>query len=83
MTFCYCIVDSIVSHVCAVNLYNGNTPLHRTIEGGDNVVIATLLVEADGVVINMQNDAGFTPIHLACKLKRKKILEKLLVFEFL
>ncbi|KAL4220754.1 hypothetical protein ACF0H5_021148 [Mactra antiquata] len=70
--------DSIVSHVCAVNLFDGNTPLHRTIEGGDNVVMATILIEADSAVINMQNDAGFTPVHLACKLKRKKILGKLL-----
>ncbi|XP_053375016.1 serine/threonine-protein phosphatase 6 regulatory ankyrin repeat subunit A-like isoform X2 [Mercenaria mercenaria] len=70
--------DGIVSHICAVNLFDGNTPLHRTIEGGDYSVIATNLVEADGAVINMQNDAGLTPVHLACKLGRKKILEKLL-----
>jgi ankyrin repeat protein len=68
-----------VSHICAVNLFDGNTPLHRTIEGGDSVAIATALIEADAAVINMQNDAGLTPIHLACKLGRKKILERLLV----
>ncbi|XP_060583022.1 ankyrin-3-like isoform X2 [Ruditapes philippinarum] len=71
--------DGIVSHICAVNLFDGNTPLHRTIEGGDNVAIATALIEADAAVINMQNDAGLTPIHLACKLGRKKILERLLM----
>ena len=73
------ISDGIVSHVCAVNLFDGNTPLHRTIEGGDNPAIVSALLEADPAVINMQNDAGMTAVHLACKLGRKKILEKLLV----
>ena len=68
-----------MSHVCAVNLHDGNTPLHRTIEGGDNSTIATALLDTDGAVINMQNDAGLTPIHLACKLVRKKIVAYLLV----
>lgn len=71
--------DGIVSHVCAVNLFDGNTPLHRTIEGGDYVDIVTALIEADAAVINVQNDAGLTPIHVACRLGRKKIIEKLLV----
>ena len=73
------ISDGIVSHVCAVNLFDGNTPLHRTIEGGDNPAIVSALLEADPAVINMQNDAGMTAVHLACKLGRKKVLEKLLV----
>lgn len=68
-----------MSHVCAVNLFNGDTPLHRAIEGGDSPVIVSSLVEADCAVINMQNDAGLTAIHLACKLRRKKVLENLLV----
>lgn len=71
--------DGIVSHVCAVNLFDGNTPLHCAIEGGDYVDIAIALFAADGAIINMQNDAGLTPAHLACKLRRKKILEKLLM----
>ena len=65
--------------MCAVNLFDGSTPLHRAIEGGDNPVIVNRLVEADGAVINMQNDAGLTAVHLACKLGRKKVLESLLV----
>lgn len=69
----------MVSHVCAVNLFDGNTPLHHAIEKGDSVSIASALIEADSAVVNMQNDSGLTPTHLACKLGRKKVLEKLLV----
>jgi len=76
---CLSISDSVVSHVCAVNLFDGTTPLHHIIERGDSVNIACAVIEADRVVVNMQNDAGLTPVHLACKLGRKKILEKLLV----
>ncbi|XP_052801234.1 ankyrin-1-like isoform X2 [Mya arenaria] len=73
--------DSVVSHVCAVNLFDGNTPLHCTIEISNNTVIASALIDADSSVVNMQNDAGLSPVHMACRYGRKKILEKLLSVE--
>ncbi|KAK3598963.1 hypothetical protein CHS0354_024634 [Potamilus streckersoni] len=73
--------DGIVSHVCAKNLFDGCTPLHRAVEGGDNSDLVLALVETDRVCLNMQSDAGLTAVHLACKLGRKKVLAKLLEFE--
>ncbi|KAL3857650.1 hypothetical protein ACJMK2_012297, partial [Sinanodonta woodiana] len=73
--------DGIVSHVCAKNLFDGCTPLHRAVEGGDNSDLVVALVETDRVGLNMQNDAGLTAVHFACKLGRKRVLAKLLEFE--
>ncbi|XP_023931037.1 ankyrin-1 isoform X1 [Lingula anatina] len=69
--------DGKVSHVLAINPRDGCTALHRAIEGGDNYSIALLLVEADLNCLNMQDHAGLAPLHLACKLVRKKTVEKL------
>jgi hypothetical protein len=71
--------DGVVSHVCAVNLFDGSTSLHRAVESGDNVPLVKVLLAADKTCINIQNDAGLSPLHLACKLGRKKVLEHLLV----
>ncbi|XP_052243498.1 serine/threonine-protein phosphatase 6 regulatory ankyrin repeat subunit B-like isoform X2 [Dreissena polymorpha] len=73
--------DSVVSHVCAVNLFDGNTPLHRCIEGGDHVDIVQALLNADRAVVNIQNDAGLSPVHMACQLGRKKTLKQMLGVE--
>ncbi|XP_033728424.1 LOW QUALITY PROTEIN: ankyrin-1-like [Pecten maximus] len=70
--------DGFVSHVCAVNFLDGSMPIHRALEGGDNHLILESLLRADVTCINTQNSAGFTPLHLACKLVRKKSLDKLL-----
>ena len=72
-------LGSVVSHVCAVNLFDGNTALHSAIEAADSVAIVEALVDADSAVINIQNDAGFSPIHVACLHGRKKTLRHLLV----
>lgn len=76
----YCLqTDDCVSHVSAVNLFDGCTSLHRTIEGGDNVQIVKALLEEDATCLNVQNDAGLSPLHLACTNGRKKTIEILLV----
>ena len=75
---CPC-ADGLVSHVCAVNLFNGSTALHRAIEFGDNCQLVKALVVADKTCVNTQNDHGLSPLHLACKLGRKKVIELLLV----
>ena len=72
-------LGSVVSHVCAVNLFDGNTALHSAIEAADSVAIAEALLDADSTVINIQNDAGFSPMHVACQHGRKKTLRHLLV----
>ncbi|KAL5005602.1 hypothetical protein ScPMuIL_016760 [Solemya velum] len=73
--------DGLVSHVCAVNPFDGCTPLHRALEGGDNSQVVYVLLFSDASCINTQNTDGLTPLHLACKLGRKKSLEKLLMVE--
>ncbi|XP_071103515.1 serine/threonine-protein phosphatase 6 regulatory ankyrin repeat subunit B-like isoform X3 [Haliotis cracherodii] len=70
--------DDCVSHVSAVNLFDGCTSLHRTIEGGDNVQIVKALLGEDATCLNVQNDAGLSPLHLACTNGRKKTIEILL-----
>ncbi|XP_060074269.1 ankyrin-3-like isoform X2 [Ylistrum balloti] len=70
--------DGFVSHVCAVSLRDGSLPIHRCLEGGDHHTIVESLLQADTTCINTQNSAGLTPLHLACKLIRKKSLDKLL-----
>ena len=71
--------DGLVSHVCAVNLFDGSTALHRAMEFGDNCQLVKVLMAADKTCINIQNDEGLSPLHLACKLGRKKVIELLLV----
>ncbi|XP_064598268.1 serine/threonine-protein phosphatase 6 regulatory ankyrin repeat subunit C-like [Liolophura sinensis] len=70
--------DNKVCHVCAVNLLDGNTALHRTIEGGDNLQVAQLLLQHDPAVAHTQNFQGYSPLHFACKFGRKKIVQMLL-----
>ena len=79
----YCtFVDGLVSHVCAVNPTNGCTALHLTIDKGDNPKIVSLLLDADSTCVNMQDNKGLTPLHYACRQKRKKCVDMLLVRAF-
>ena len=48
-------------------------------EAGDTIAIATALIDADQSCMNIQDKLGISPLHLACKLRRKKIVEKLTV----
>ncbi|XP_076452363.1 uncharacterized protein LOC143287987 isoform X2 [Babylonia areolata] len=77
----YIFHDGLVSHVCAVSLRDGSTALHRAIEQGDSYQLVRALLTADRTCINLHNDDGFSPLHLACKLGRKKIIEMLLTTE--
>nr|KAG5709649.1 hypothetical protein BaRGS_027674 [Batillaria attramentaria] len=77
----YIFHDGLVSHVCAVNLTDGNTALHRAVEHADNHQMVKVLLEADPTCIAIQNDLGLSPLHLACKLSRKKVIEQLLMVE--
>ncbi|XP_025086256.1 ankyrin-1-like isoform X4 [Pomacea canaliculata] len=73
--------DGLVSHVCAVNLFDGSTALHRAIEHGDDYQAVRQLLIADPACLNLQNSRGLSPLHLACKLGRKKVIEMLLATE--
>ncbi|XP_074651870.1 uncharacterized protein LOC141906456 isoform X2 [Tubulanus polymorphus] len=68
-----------ISHVCATNTRNGRTAVHRTIEYGDNLNIFAALLSTDENCVNIQDNEGIGPIHLACKLGRKKIIERLMM----
>lgn len=65
--------------MCAVNLFDGSTALHRAIEHGDDYQAVRQLLIADPACLNLQNSRGLSPLHLACKLGRKKVIEMLLV----
>ena len=73
------LTEIMVSHLCAINPKDGVTVYHRLIEGGDNVGILDLLLEADHSGVNMQDNHGLSPLHVACLMKRKKTVEKLTV----
>lgn len=73
----YIFHDGLISHVCAVSQQDGSTALHRTVEHGDNYQMVKVLLAADPSCVNIQNNAGLSALHLACKLGRKKIIEQL------
>ncbi|XP_041374461.1 ankyrin-3-like isoform X2 [Gigantopelta aegis] len=70
-----------VSHISAVNLYDGCTPLHRAVQGADNHSVVRALLKLDNFCLNSQNDAGLSALHLACSLGRKKVIDVLLAQE--
>uniref|UniRef100_A0A0B7AJI4 Uncharacterized protein n=2 Tax=Arion vulgaris TaxID=1028688 RepID=A0A0B7AJI4_9EUPU len=62
----------LVSHVCAMNLKNGQNVLHSAIHNKDAPHILALFLERDPLPLNMQDDRGETVLHLACRLGRQK-----------
>ena len=68
-----------VNHLCATSYSDGGTVYHRTIEGGDNITVLKALLDIDQSAINIQDNNGLSPLHLACRLGRRKIIEQLLV----
>ena len=68
-----------MNHISAINPLDGTTCLHKTVEGGDNVVVAAGLLSMDSTVANIQDSFGLTSLHLACKLNRRKLVELLIV----
>ena len=73
------IIDKSISHLCAVNWKDGRTAYHRAVESGDNVLLMEILTEADNSAVNIQDKHGLSPLHLACQLGRKKLVDKLVV----
>lgn len=67
-----------MNHVSAVNVVDGSCALHRVIEVGDNVEAARRLVKVDPFCINIQEHNGFSSLHLAVILRRRRILNFLL-----
>ena len=67
------------SHVSDVNPVDGRAAIHRVKEAGDHVTIVMALIEADKSCVNIQDSLGLSPLHMACKLARRKIAIKLSV----
>ncbi|XP_014664203.1 PREDICTED: uncharacterized protein LOC106806702 [Priapulus caudatus] len=66
-----------ISHVCGANPRDGCTPLQRMLEYRDSVQILNALLQADPSCVNIQNKEGLTALHMACRLDRKRVTEKL------
>ncbi|XP_071943055.1 uncharacterized protein [Antedon mediterranea] len=76
---------SMVNHLCARNLQEGSTCLHRAVECADQkrgLKALELLLDTDKLVANIQNNAGLTPLHLACQLERRLIVKKLIKLRY-
>ncbi|GAV09081.1 hypothetical protein RvY_18679 [Ramazzottius varieornatus] len=64
-----------LNHVCAINLHDGCSALHRAIKSDDNVDVVRRLVNNDPYCVNIPEHNGFTPLHLAVILRRKRIIK--------
>ena len=76
------IVGLFIANVADKNLRDNmgqNTPLFSAIEGG-NLNVCKLLIEGYKVDVNMSNNYGMTPLHLASKLGRLEICRFLCKF---
>ncbi|XP_033114521.1 ankyrin-2-like isoform X2 [Anneissia japonica] len=76
---------SMVNHLCARNPQDGSTCVHRSVECVDQkrgLKALEMLLDTDKLVVNIQNSAGLTPLHLACQLDRRKIVKKLLKLRY-
>jgi len=86
--YCYCsylLVDAAcepgcqVNHLYAANTRDGATAYHRAVQFADKLPCLNALVTADSAGINVQDSAGLSPLHVACKLGRRTIVKRLLV----
>lgn len=73
------LTDILVSHLCAVNPNDGATCFHRLVQSGDHVTTLELLLKVNSTGINIQDNKGWSSLHLAVYLKRRKMVERLLV----
>ena len=79
-----CFLGNKVFQLYAVNQRDKATVFHRLIEAGDDVRLLEILLGSleteHEQVVNSSDVRGFTPLHLACKLGRRKIIQKLTDF---
>ena len=71
------VVELFMANVGDKNLRDNegwNTPLLSAIEGG-NLNVCILLIEEYKVDVNMSDNYGMTPLHLACKLGQLEICQ--------
>ena len=73
------VTELMVSHLCATSPRDGSSVFHKAVEGGDNVALLEALLKCDESAVNAQDCHGLTPLHVACLMKRRKIVEKLTV----
>lgn len=72
-------LGSQVNHLFATSARDGATAYHRAVQFADKLACLNLLLSADQTAVNVQDLAGLSPLHVACRLNRKTIVKKLLV----
>ena len=73
-------LGSQVNHLFATSARDGATAYHRAVQFADKLSCLNLLLSADQAAINVQDSTGLSPLHVACRLNRKSIVKKLLVW---
>ena len=53
--------------------------MHRALQAGDRVEVVHALLLVDKDITNLQDEAGQTALHVACRLGRRKAAKLLLV----
>ena len=68
-----------VNHLYATSTRDGATAYHRAVQFADKLPCLNVLLAADPAAVNVQDSAGLSPLHVACKLGRRTIVKRLLV----
>ena len=68
-----------MNHLFATSTRDGATAYHRAVQFADKLPCLNVLLAADTAAINVQDSAGLSPLHIACKLGRRTIVKRLLV----
>jgi len=68
-----------VNQLYATSGRDGATAYHRAVQAADKPSCLSLLLTAEQAAVNVQDSAGFSPLHLAFRLNHKTTAKKLLV----
>jgi len=79
LLLCVAEPGSQVNHLYATSVRDGATAYHRAVQFADKPACLNLLLSVDQSAINVQDSAGLSPLHVACRLNRKTIVKKLVV----
>ena len=68
-----------MNHLFAMSTRDGATAFHRAVQFADKLSCLDLLLSAEQAAINVQDFAGLSPLHVACRLNRRAVVKKLVV----